>query len=87
MNFMKTCLAATISFTLGVMLFHTSFATTNAHASGLAHAYIVPVFMADTKTPVPQDLSGVRTVGISCIAKPIKLAPDATVRYVATTPN
>lgn len=87
MSFLKTCLATMISFTLGAMLFHTSPATANPQASGQAHVYIVPIFMADTKAPASQNLAGAKIVGISCIPKPIKSAPDAAVCYVATTLN
>jgi hypothetical protein len=81
MNFLKIALATTISFILGAMLSHAP----TAKANPPSHVFIVPVWMADAKTPQPADLPGNRIAGISCIPKPADKSPDAAVCYVATT--
>jgi hypothetical protein len=55
-------------------------------ADSPTHIVIVPVWMPDAKTPQPANLPGDRrVVGISCVPKPLKAAPDAATCYVATS--
>jgi hypothetical protein len=81
----KICPGVLVGFVMGVWLFHTGTVKAHPQATGTAHVLIVPVAILDAKSPVPQNLPGVRIAGISCIAKPAKKFPDAAVCYVATT--
>jgi hypothetical protein len=81
----KVISAAVIGFIIGAWLFYTGIVKAKPQDTGTAHVYIVPVTMLDTKTPLPQNLPGVRIAGISCVAKPMPKFPDAAICYVATT--
>jgi hypothetical protein len=82
----RTCFVALVSFLMGASLFQTKTVRATPQETGLAHVFIVPVALFDTKSGVPANLPGARVAGISCIAKPTQKSPDAAICYVATAP-